>query len=155
MGMEHTSALVIGYVFDREDLDDRFLVCVPAVTHGEFRYDEFTGERRRVSIVDEDEKFVYRATVDANGTTVEAESCDEFLELVFSDHVVTSHGDFYNGSIVYAVEPVSDRVNDDESYTLKEIVGLMAKCDRIRETALAKLNMEIGEPRVMSLSSYG
>lgn len=152
MGMEHTSAMVIGYVFDRDDVDDRFLVEIPAKTHEEVRYDERTGEKRTVVLVDEEEKYVYKTVV--SGDIIEAESCDEFLELLFPDHVVSTHGDFCNGDLVYAVEPPTP-VSEDESFTLKQIAKLSCECDRIREIALEKLNMEIGEPRVMSLSSYG
>lgn len=151
MGMEHTSTIVIGYVFDRDDLDDRFLVEIPAKTHEEVRYNEITGEKYTINVADGEAKCVYRTVV--AGKLLEADSCDEFLELVFPDHNVTTHGDFCRGDLVYAVEPSTYAA--DESFTLNQVVKLMGKCDKIREIALEKLNMEIGEPRVMSLSSYG
>ena len=154
MGMRWATSLVVGFVVDREELEDPFKRKMPAETHLEDRYDARTGKKvGQVTVVDKEvrEDFFFNEENlgdDANDliSTLEGEV----------DCVITLHGNFCDGDdMVYAIEPI--RVKESEhsdAFTFKEIASLELDCDRIRQAFKARFDIDLGDPVVTTVMSY-
>lgn len=149
MGMEHTSEMVIGFVACQDEILKYFELTTPEVSHIEDRYDPKTGKRLKpVVVVDEEERTVYRV----DGETYE-DSYD--IAEALADAVgcrVTRHGNLFTGEdIVFAIEPSKM----PSTVSFKQIAELEPECKRIRKEFKKRWGIELGEPSVTSVDSYG
>lgn len=150
MGMEHTSAVIIGFTIEREDFLMPFKVTRPEKFHMEDRFNPKNGKKlkEQARVVDSEEQEVYVF----NGK--DYEDASDFIDDVAGENGcdITMHGDFCTGAdLMLAIEPKG--ANGDGS-TFAEIAALAPECERIKLAFKERYGLDLGEPGIYSLGTY-
>lgn len=149
MGMNWESALVIGFVVDRDDLEMPFKKEVPEKWHMEERFSSRTGKPLDpIKVVDREacEEFF----LNDENLGDDSELLIEALEKEV-DCSICLHGDMCSGEdLVYSIEPNGA----SGGMTLKEIGELQEECDRIRKAFKSRYGIDLDEPTVTTVMTY-
>lgn len=151
MGHEHSSAVVIGFTIEQDDLLRPFTVTKPE----EYKEEEWTGpkgQKRTEKVLVQSEHDVYVL----EGT--EYEEVSEFVEaleqLTKSD--ISEHGNYVEGCMSYGIESKIELDEVDGGGIALDGIGKVEKdLQRIRRVFLDAFGLELGKPAIHTLDSYG
>lgn len=153
MGHEYSSATVIGFVMDQDDFLMPFKTMTEEKFHVEDRFDQRTGKKLKpVKVVDEPSEEGY--VVDGEVYECSYDVMDALSSLVGCD--IRQHGNACTGEdFMVSVEPKYASALHEGSVKLAEVPKLMEECLRIRVDFKKRFGMDLGEPVITSLDSYG
>lgn len=154
MGVDYGSSVAVGFYFTAEELEKRFTQTVAEVYHQEWRYDEKTGDRYSIKVLDNEpgERVIFGST-DLTGRIDELVEviCREMGEALGFRVCFWQGGNWYEGRYDFVIGPdieTEDGVLDPIRFTPEQF----SRADAVR----AKL-LELGLPsegyRIFSLES--
>lgn len=151
MGHEHSSAVVIGFTIEQDDLLRPFTVTKPE----EYREETWTGpkgQKRTEKILVSKERDVYVL----DGT--EYEDVSEFVEAIakLTNSHISEHGNYVEGYMSYGIESnIEVEESEDESIPLEYVAKVTPDLKRIRGLFKERFGLELGDAAIRTLDSYG
>jgi len=151
MGHEYSSAVIIGFTMNQDEFLMPFKTTTDEKFHMEERFDSKTGMKlRSVKVVDEES---------IEGYVVEGITLENSYEVLETIAVVvgcriSSHGNMCSGDD-FMIGIVPNGVETTDEVKLTDIPKLMEECQRIKAVFAKKFGIQLREPVVTTLDSYG
>lgn len=151
MGMEHSSAVVVGFAVDRDYFLMPFKATRPERSHMEDRYHQSTGRKLApVKVVDAEEQEVY--VLDG----VEYDDDEGLIDAISKvvGCAISKHGDYCSDEdMMFAVEPKA-AADGDLPISFKQVADMAPECERIKREFKKRFGIDLGFAGVHSLDSY-
>ncbi len=151
MGHEHTSAVIIGFTIEQDDLLRPFTVTKPE----EYREETWTGpkgQKRTEKVLVQKEHDVYVL----DGT--EYEDVSEFVEALeaLTNSHISEHGNYVDGYMSYGIESnLECGETEDDGIPLEYVAKVTPDLKRVRGLFKELFGLELGVPAIRTLDSYG
>lgn len=150
MGHEYSSTVIVGFVMDHDDFLMPFKTTTFEKFHMEDRFDQKTGKPLKpVKVVDEESIEGYVVEGEVHECSYDA--LDALGGIVGCS--ISSHGNMCTGE--YFMVGIEPNGLPDGDLKLADIPRFMEECQRIKAMFAKKFGIDLGEPVITSLDSYG
>jgi hypothetical protein len=151
MGNEYTSAVIIGFTIEQDDLLRPFIVTKPE----KYREEEWTGPKgqkrtERVLVSKKHDVYVLDGT--------EYEEVSEFVEALeaLTNAHISEHGNYVDGCMSYGIESrLECEETEDDGIPLDYVSKVTPDLKRIHGLFKERFGLELGAPAIHTMDSYG
>lgn len=149
MGHEHSSVVIVGFTMDQDDFLMPFKTTTAEKFHMEERFDQKTGKKAKpVKVVDEEPKEGY--VVEGEFFEYPSEAVDAVAVIVGCD--ASTHGNMCTGEyFMVGIEPNGI----PGELKLTDVAKFLPECERIKAAFAEKFGLDLGDPVITTLDSYG